>query len=228
MLCMLWDPVLQTLVRVPMGGLGWPAKAAQGLAVKHMYKSLWNWSVVQSGLDPDLNWAVGKMSGLTRAEALGRWRGFGPLKHFLLSQKLDKWQSEICTRTVSISSLPIITGSSRVHCELWPVLMWKTRGTCHQSGGSNFLFSGFSNPPTLPNPVIHSKMRICWCRYAYVHTHPQAEVSVCTQRSYVCIFFMCMPTCPLDSLSWGQLCFVPIGKFQTRCTLLLQSSISFT
>lgn len=40
MLCVPWDPVLQTLVHVLMGGPGWPAKAAQELAVKHMYKSL--------------------------------------------------------------------------------------------------------------------------------------------------------------------------------------------
>lgn len=190
MLCVSWDPFLQTLIHVPMGGLGWPAKAAQGLAVKHMYKSLWNWSVVQSGPDPDFNQAAGKTSRFSRAEALGRWRGFAPLKHFCCPRNLTNGrmghalvQFPFLPSPSSQVAAESTVGSGQCWCEK------QGEWTYHQSGGSNFLFSGFSNPPTPPNPVIHSKMRICWCRYAYVHTHPQAEVSVCTQRSYVCIFF---------------------------------------
>lgn len=83
MLCMSWDPVLQTLIRVSMGGLGWPAKAAQGLAVKHMYKSLWNWSVVQSGPDPDLCWGWPGQK---------LWAGGGDLAH---------WNTFCCPRNLT-------------------------------------------------------------------------------------------------------------------------------
>lgn len=185
--------------------------------------------MVQSGPDPDFNRAAGKMSAFTRAEALGRWRGFGPLKHFCCPRNLTN--GRMGHALVQFPFLPSPSSQVAAESSVGSGQCWcekQGEWAYHQSGGSNFLFSGFCNPPTSPNPLIHSRMRICWCSYAYVHTHPQAEVSVCTQRSYVCIFFTCMPTCPLDSLSWGQPCFVPIGKFQTHCTPLLQSSISFT
>lgn len=217
-----------------MGGPGWPAQAARELAVKRTYKSLWNWSLVQSGPDPDLNQAAGKILGFVQVRQGGSpgWAA-GDLARWNASAVPGTWQ--MAKRDMhSYREFPFLPslssqvtaeaalGSGRCWCEK------EGEWTLRQSAGSDFLSSGLSNPPTLPNPEIPSRMRICWCRYAYVHTHAQTEVSVCTRINMCELFFTRMPTCPLDSLSWGQPCFVSVGKFQTRCTPLLQSSISFT
>lgn len=108
-LCTSWDPVLQTLIHMLMGGPGWLPKAAQELAVTHLYKSLWNWSLVQSGPDPDLTQAAGKISGFVQAcqgrsprQAGGIW----PAETLLLSQELDKWQNGACTHTNNFHFFP--------------------------------------------------------------------------------------------------------------------------
>jgi len=101
----------------------------------------------------------------------------------------------------------------------------KQRGTNdHQSAGGGFLPSGLSSPPAPPRALESVAERGSANADTRRCAHPPDSRDTCDWF----FVFTRMPASPLDSLSRGQPGSASVGKFQTRCTPLLQSSISFT